>query len=132
MTDAKPQKRRSRKTPEKAQLTRDDWLDAAAGEVAAGGFSIALLPRKHHLGADGGHVHQQRQIANALGIAAQPFVQLAVLVDARFVHLRDQISRVVISAGKIPHRQLHLQATCLFYTSPSPRDLSTSRMPSSA
>ena len=39
MTDAKPQKRRSRKTPEKAQLTRDAWLDAAAGEVAAGGFS---------------------------------------------------------------------------------------------
>ena len=38
------------------------------------GFSIALLPRKHHLGADGGHVHQQRQIANALGIAAQPFI----------------------------------------------------------
>lgn len=29
----------SKRATAKAQLTRDDWLDAAAGEVAAGGFS---------------------------------------------------------------------------------------------
>lgn len=29
---------KARKPPGKPQLTRDDWLDAAAGEVASGGF----------------------------------------------------------------------------------------------
>lgn len=29
---------KARKTPARSQLTRDDWLDAAAGEVASGGF----------------------------------------------------------------------------------------------
>ncbi len=51
MTDAKPTKRNSRQTPEKAQLTRDDWLDAAAGEVAAGGFSqLRVLTLSKKLG----------------------------------------------------------------------------------
>ena len=35
-----------------------------------------------------------------------------------------------IDQGEIPN--LLLSGTCLLYTSPSPRDLSTSRMPSSA
>ena len=30
------------------------------------------------------------------------------------------------------HKKLHGNKNCLLYTSPSPRDLSTSRMPSSA
>ncbi|MCM0613746.1 TetR/AcrR family transcriptional regulator [Marinobacter sediminum] len=39
MNEAQTPKRRGRNAVEKTQLTRDDWLDAAAGEVAAGGFS---------------------------------------------------------------------------------------------
>ena len=35
-------------------------------------------------------------------------------------------------AGQVKHNVRHYVLTCLLYTSPSPRDLSTSRMPSSA
>lgn len=39
----------------KAQLTRDDWLDAAAGEVAAGGFSnLRVLTLAKRLGVTRG------------------------------------------------------------------------------
>jgi AcrR family transcriptional regulator len=38
MTEPKPSTRSGGKATEKPQLTRDNWLDAAAGEVAAGGF----------------------------------------------------------------------------------------------
>ena len=37
-----------------------------------------------------------------------------------------------IDAGKTTTTERVLYYTCLLYTSPSPRDLSTSRMPSSA
>ena len=37
-----------------------------------------------------------------------------------------------IDAGKTTTTERILYYTCLLYTSPSPRDLSTSRMPSSA
>ena len=36
------------------------------------------------------------------------------------------------SLGDYPEEFMHLLDYCLLYTSPSPRDLSTSRMPSSA
>ena len=39
---------------------------------------------------------------------------------------------VVVDAGRIASRNTGLSTGCLLYTSPSPRDLSTSRMPSSA
>ncbi|MEQ9544481.1 MAG: TetR/AcrR family transcriptional regulator [Marinobacter sp.] len=55
MTDTRQPRRTSRKTPEKAQLTRDDWLDAAAGEVAAGGFShLRVLTLSKKLGVTRG------------------------------------------------------------------------------
>ena len=55
----------------------------------------------------------------------------------------DSVDTVIHLAGKIPWRELSsnefsdnnikcTQNICLLYTSPSPRDLSTSRMPSSA
>lgn len=55
MTDTRQPRRTSRKMPEKAQLTRDDWLDAAAGEVAAGGFSqLRVLTLSKKLGVTRG------------------------------------------------------------------------------
>lgn len=55
MTDAKPPHRPRSKSLEKAQLTRDDWLDAAAGEVAAGGFSqLRVLTLSKKLGVTRG------------------------------------------------------------------------------
>ena len=44
--------------------------------------------------------------------------------------LKDEIE--VFKSRIEPHDTGHLYTTCLLYTSPSPRDLSTSRMPSSA
>ena len=40
--------------------------------------------------------------------------------------LRDRVNRLIEQQGENAH------CGCLLYTSPSPRDLSTSRMPSSA
>ena len=60
-------------------------------------------------------------------------VQLCGWVDRRrdhggviFIDLRDRSGTVQITVDP------DLGADCLLYTSPSPRDLSTSRMPSSA
>ena len=49
--------------------------------------------------------------------------QLAVY-DELPLELRDAVENIILNTGKID--------TCLLYTSPSPRDLSTPRMPSSA
>ena len=55
MNDAQTPKRRSRSASEKNQLTRDDWLDAAAGEIAAGGFSqLRVLTLAKKLGVTRG------------------------------------------------------------------------------
>lgn len=46
---------RKRKTCEKPQLTRDDWLDAAAGEIASGGFGhLRVLTLSKRLGVTRG------------------------------------------------------------------------------
>ena len=44
----------------------------------------------------------------------------------------EKTSPEVISIAKSLGREFVVSVTCLLYTSPSPRDLSTSRMPSSA
>lgn len=56
MVTSKATPRKStRKADSKPQLTRDDWLDAAAGEVAAGGFgSLRVLTLAKKLGVSRG------------------------------------------------------------------------------
>lgn len=56
MSEAKTRAKRGRlATGDKSQLTRDDWLDAAAGEVAAGGFShLRVLTLAKKLGVTRG------------------------------------------------------------------------------
>ena len=44
--------------------------------------------------------------------------------------ISDGITDILLRLAVAPGRELSI--TCLLYTSPSPRDLSTSRMPSSA
>ena len=48
------------------------------------------------------------------------------------VHSLDGIGSLVGAASTETEALACLRNTCLLYTSPSPRDLSTSRMPSSA
>ena len=52
-----------------------------------------------------------------------------------YTNKERQIDQGVVVKVDLRDRMLHIQAAkmgCLLYTSPSPRDLSTSRMPSSA
>ena len=44
----------------------------------------------------------------------------------------DGVTRAVPVVNGIPQDPSYVSWNCLLYTSPSPRDLSTSRMPSSA
>ena len=53
---------------------------------------------------------------------------LAILGDCDGENLRTILNRIQLNIAKKPVHTTH----CLLYTSPSPRDLSTSRMPSSA
>ena len=50
-------------------------------------------------------------------------------IDGDYILMNDQIVVVIARPGKTRDANM---TTCLLYTSPSPRDLSTSRMPSSA
>ena len=67
-------------------------------------------------------------------------IRLAILLNPPSIqhtdHLTDQLSKIqeqldviqnICKQSKVPYSP----STCLLYTSPSPRDLSTSRMPSS-
>ena len=53
-------------------------------------------------------------------------------VEFREVILRDKPPSMIELSPKGTVPVLSLSSGCLLYTSPSPRDLSTSRMPSSA
>ena len=52
--------------------------------------------------------------------------------DKNIVNLRKEIEVNELSRGDQKNLTLAIEDACLLYTSPSPRDLSTSRMPSSA
>ena len=57
--------------------------------------------------------------------------QLTNYMDRRFNQLMQLVNNES-KTGKFTNKTLDLYRSCLLYTSPSPRDLSTSRMPSSA
>ena len=60
-------------------------------------------------------------------------LQLTATPDNQFERLLDKFPQVLVSRFDSSSDPLHgVYHTCLLYTSPSPRDLSTSRMPSSA
>ena len=73
---------------------------------------------------------------NGLPAFQQTFIQLDVTLDSKTLGLGDNpdISqlRKANYNGVIKNALLAQFPDCLLYTSPSPRDLSTSRMPSSA
>ena len=64
--------------------------------------------------------------ANAAGAIQREVVSIAELIPS---HVQKVFARVYHESRTITPTQLEV---CLLYTSPSPRDLSTSRMPSSA
>ena len=66
------------------------------------------------------------------GYANDDFSKLELVKNKNFLGNRNNLSKNFISIGKELSFTLNLDIGCLLYTSPSPRDLSTSRMPSSA
>ena len=60
-------------------------------------------------------------------------------MDYKFlqIEIADNVATVTINRPEVlnglhPEAHAEMEKVCLLYTSPSPRDLSTSRMPSSA
>jgi len=96
----------------RAELLRVALLYSALGLVTFGGFfASSLIGRSYALLA-------------GLGLVAYVF-GLRHGLDADHIAAIDNTTRKLMQDGQRP-------TTCLLYTSPSPRDLSTSRMPSSA
>ncbi|WP_092011627.1 TetR/AcrR family transcriptional regulator [Marinobacter daqiaonensis] len=84
--------------PGKSQLTRDDWLDAAAGEVAAGGFgNLRVLTLAKKLGVTRGsfywHFRDHEDLVNSF---------LDRWRDRRFVELDYMRPK-----GENPEEELH-------------------------
>jgi len=80
---------------------------------------------------------QDRTVREAIAAAqAQLSAAQAQLAAARsaLVKAQEDLRRTkqLFAQGALPEQQVDASQTCLLYTSPSPRDLSTSRMPSSA
>ena len=74
------------------------------------------------------------QIAIAIYISGFLFSGLAALNFLRnsLVYLEENLGLIVGTLPAQTVNELNNLISCLLYTSPSPRDLSTSRMPSSA
>ena len=78
-----------------------------------------------------------RNLGNTCFINAT--LQVCLNVESLWSQIRKPECPIVVNAGnvalatgKLTRMQQALKELCLLYTSPSPRDLSTSRMPSSA
>ena len=61
-----------------------------------------------------------------------PFVEEIVSKTAQEAQFRNNNDGIFVKTLHAIFEELKWSSTCLLYTSPSPRDLSTSRMPSSA
>ena len=114
--------------------TRVDWLlrRGSVGDTFGGG-EADQLPARGELGqraarsVAAGHIRTVTGFRTAT-VDAQPDGRIVLeSVDGRRL---DPVDEVVVATGFRP--QLEMSRDCLLYTSPSPRDLSTSRMPSSA
>ena len=62
----------------------------------------------------------------------QKFFLLLSLLRDSYVHTHSHPYALLLQLNHVPQNTCKITLTCLLYTSPSPRDLSTSRMPSSA
>ena len=60
--------------------------------------------------------------------APEMMVEVTLGEPDDFLKVRETLTRIGVASRK----EKKLYQSCLLYTSPSPRDLSTSRMPSSA
>ena len=87
---------------------------------------------------------QSAVVEHQTEIRAEHFQRRVIVLARDSVFDQFQVERVlddfvivgyfhgIHGSGEWPHIRMRLDDVCLLYTSPSPRDLSTSRMPSSA
>ena len=67
-----------------------------------------------------------KRVIKKVGSEKTVYREISELVES------GEIERTIHSRSHIEYELINLHESCLLYTSPSPRDLSTSRMPSSA
>ena len=92
-------------------------------DIGSGSGACAVLLAKNYLA---------KQV---VGIDVEPPVCDAARDHVLAAGLSEKISIELVSPGQLPFEDGSFEvvfSNCLLYTSPSPRDLSTSRMPSSA
>ena len=75
---------------------------------------------------------ETRQRERALALAQQQATELTATVEQQRGKLEAAQQQIVELLRALRGKQRERIDPCLLYTSPSPRDLSTSRMPSSA
>ena len=76
-----------------------------------------------------GSIHaQETETKDTLSVDTK-YLDEVVVLDSRLPLKRSQSGKTIV---RIDQEQIERYNGCLLYTSPSPRDLSTSRMPSSA
>ena len=109
------------------------WMVAEVGDEDVEGFSVFDLM---HAGCGGAVVFREQSFVwfdhdepTSLGIYFHPCLG-AWLQDNRFGDCKSRGLSSLIWDEFLLRREWY--SVCLLYTSPSPRDLSTSRMPSSA
>ena len=78
---------------------------------------------------------RQKKIEDGLNFAEKATRELAetkLEIDRKIDDAKSEASVIIDQANKRAGQIIEEAKICLLYTSPSPRDLSTSRMPSSA
>ena len=102
--------------------------------VMAGGHS--LIPMMKLRMADVPHLIDLQDVGGLGGITVGDTITIGAMVTQSDIILHDALADAAPilreASLQIADPQVRYMGTCLLYTSPSPRDLSTSRMPSSA
>ena len=117
-------------------LTTDD-LTGGTFTISNGGVFGSMLStpiiNPPQSGILGMHNIIQRPIAVDGEIEIRPMMYLALSYDHRIIDGNQSVGFLIaVKEGVEDPENILMDGNCLLYTSPSPRDLSTSRMPSSA
>ena len=112
-------------------LVGERWVKGAAGHAVDGfGMFVTLLGLVTNLGI--GSLQVSSGLENLFGMEHSNTNLLIVIIVMSTVATIAAVSGVENGIRRLSNLNIVLFSGCLLYTSPSPRDLSTSRMPSSA